>query len=96
MGKILVAGERLNLGVRGPGEMPSWERQDQVALGVATLDRSPGSPWGEAHIPQSLRTEGTRRGGPRGWSTDQVEPALHTLEWIFFQTCLQRLSLTVG
>lgn len=25
MGKILVAGERVNLGVRGPGEKPSWE-----------------------------------------------------------------------
>ena len=24
MGKILVAGKRLNLGVRGPGEKPSW------------------------------------------------------------------------
>ena len=23
-GKILVAGKRLNLGVRGPGEKPSW------------------------------------------------------------------------
>ena len=24
MGKILVAGKRLKLGVRGPGEKPSW------------------------------------------------------------------------
>ena len=24
MGKILVAGKRLTLGVRGPGEKPSW------------------------------------------------------------------------
>ena len=24
MGKILVAGKRLNLGIRGPGEKPSW------------------------------------------------------------------------
>ena len=40
-GKILVAGKRLNLGVRGPGEKPSWGRQDRVVPGVATLDRSP-------------------------------------------------------
>ena len=24
MGKILVAGKHLNLGIRGPGEKPSW------------------------------------------------------------------------
>ena len=64
MGKILVAGEPLNPGVRGPGEMPSWERQDRVVPGVATLDRSPDSPWGEAHIPQSLRTKGNQEGWP--------------------------------
>ena len=42
MGKILVAGKRLNLGVRGPGEKPSWgETRSSVVPGVATLDRSP-------------------------------------------------------
>ena len=25
-----------------------------------------------------------------------MEPGVHTLEWIFFRTCLQGLSLTVG
>ena len=64
MGKILVAGKRLNLGVRGPGEMPSWGRQDRVVPGVATLDRSPNSLWGAAHIPQSLRTKGNQEGWP--------------------------------
>ena len=41
MGKILVSGKPLNLGVRGPGEKPPWGRQDRVVPGVATLDRSP-------------------------------------------------------
>ena len=31
-----------------------------------------------------------------GGSTDQVEPGVPTLEWIFFRTCLQGLSLTEG
>ena len=41
MRKILVAGKPLDLGVRGPGEKPSWGRQDRVVLGVATQDRGP-------------------------------------------------------
>ena len=41
MGKILVSGKRLNLGVRGPGEKPSWGRQDRVVPGGATLNRIP-------------------------------------------------------
>ena len=40
MDKILVAGKRLNLGVTGPGELPSWGRQDRVVPGVATSDES--------------------------------------------------------
>ena len=38
MGKILVAGKRLNLGVRGPGEKPFWEDTRSSEQGVATLD----------------------------------------------------------
>ena len=64
MGKILVAGKRLNLGVRGPGEKPSWGSQDRVVPRVATLDRSPDSRWGEAHIPQSLGTKRNQEGWP--------------------------------
>ena len=41
MGKILVSGKPLNLGVRGLGEKLPWGRQDRVVPGVATLDRSP-------------------------------------------------------
>ena len=41
MGKILVAGKPLNLGVRGPGEKPFWGERRSSGTGVATLDRSP-------------------------------------------------------
>ena len=41
MGKILVAGKRLNLGVRGPGRSPPKEDKNRVVPGVVTLDRSP-------------------------------------------------------
>ena len=51
MGKILVAGKRLNLGVRGPGEKPSWRET-----------RSSGTGGGEALIPQSLGTKGNQEG----------------------------------
>ena len=98
MGKILVAGKRLKLGVRGPGEKPSWGE-------IRSSGTGGGYPWheswsvsgGEAHIPQSLGTKGNQEGGsPAGWSTDQVGPGVHTLEWTFFRSCLQGLSLTVG
>ena len=38
MGKILVAGKRLNLGVRGAGEKPFWGETRSSEQGVATLD----------------------------------------------------------
>ena len=38
MGKILVAGKRLNLGVRVPGEKPFWGETRSSEQGVATLD----------------------------------------------------------
>ena len=38
MGKILVAGKRLNLEVRVPGETPSWGETRSSEQGVATLD----------------------------------------------------------
>ena len=38
MGKILVAGKRLNLGVRGPGEKPFWGETRSSEQGAATLD----------------------------------------------------------
>ena len=42
MGKILVAGKHLTLGVSWDQERsPPGERQDQVVLGLATLGRSP-------------------------------------------------------
>ena len=71
MGKILVAGKRLNLGVRSP----PGGRQDRVVSGVATLDRSPD---------QSLGVRPISPSHPPGWSTDQVGLGVHTLELIFF------------
>ena len=41
MVKILVAGKRLNLGVRGPGEKLSWGGDKIEWYRVHTLDRSP-------------------------------------------------------
>ena len=45
MGTILVAVKHLNIGVRGPGEKPSWGGggggEDQRGRGGATLDWSP-------------------------------------------------------
>ena len=53
--------------------------------GVATLDRSPDQSLGVRPIsPSHKELRGTRKGGPPGWSTDQVGPGVHTLEWIFF------------
>ena len=49
MGKILVAGKRLNLGVRSP----PGERQGRVVPGVATLDRSPDQSLGVRPISPS-------------------------------------------
>ena len=61
-----------------------------MVLGVATLDRSPDQSLGVRPIsPSQQELRGTRRGGPPEWSTDQVGLGLHTLEWIFYQTCLQ-------
>ena len=64
--------------------------------GVATLDRGPDQSQGVRPISPSHRELREQGGGPPGWSTDQVGPGIHTLEWIFFRTCLQGLSLTVG
>ena len=64
MGKILVAGKRLNIGGRGPGEKPSWGRQDCVVPGVATLDRSPDQSPGVRPISPSTGTEGNQEGWP--------------------------------
>ena len=65
MGTILVAVKHLNLGVRGPGEKPSWGGgQDQLVPGVATLDWSPDqSPGGETYNPQSLGNKANQEGG---------------------------------
>ena len=40
-GQLLVAGKCLTLGLRGPGEKPSWGRHYRVIPGVVTLDRGP-------------------------------------------------------
>ena len=92
----LVAGKPLNLAVKGPVEKPSWgETRSSGTRGSHRGEESSSVSRGEAYIPQSLGTKGNQVGWPRGRSTDQVGPGLHTLEWIFFRTCLQRLSLTV-
>ena len=58
--------------------------QDREVPGVATQDRSPDqSPWVRPISPSHQELRGTRRGGPPGWSRDQVVPGVHTLEWIF-------------
>ena len=64
MSKILLAGKRLNLGVRGPGEKPSWGRQDRVVPGVATQDRSPDQSPGVRPISPSTGTKGNQEGWP--------------------------------
>ena len=56
-----------------------------MVLGVATLDLSPDQSPGLRPIsPSHKELRGTRKGGPLGWSTDQMGPGVHTLEWIFF------------
>ena len=65
MSKILLAGKRLNLGVRGPGEKPSWgETRSSVVPGVATLDRSPDQSPGVRPISPSTGTKGNQEGWP--------------------------------
>ena len=99
MAIILVARKQLNLGVRGPGEKPSWGswRQDRMVPEVATLDRSPNQSLGVRPIsPSHLELRGTRRGGPPRWSTDHGGPAVHTVEEIFLWNCPQGQSLTEG
>ena len=75
-------------------------RQDQVVPGVATLDRSEvrpnQSPVGWVPYPLVTGNWGNQEGGNPEWSTDQGGPRINTLWWIFFRTCLQGLSLTVG
>ena len=67
MGKILVAGKHLhvNLGVRGPGEKPSWgETRSSRTGGSHPRQESWSVSGGEAHIPQSLETKGNQDGWP--------------------------------
>ena len=65
MGKILVAGKRLNLGVRGPGEKFSWrETRSSGTGGSHPGQESLSVSGGEAHIPQSLGTKGNQEGWP--------------------------------
>ena len=65
MGKILVAGKRLNLGVRGPGEKSSWrETRSSGTGGSHPGQESLSVSGGEAHIPQSLGTKGNQEGWP--------------------------------
>ena len=65
MGKILVAGKRLNLGVRGPGEKFSWRETRSSGTGGSHPGQESFSvSGGEAHIPQSLGTKGNQEGWP--------------------------------
>ena len=65
MGKILVAGKRLNLGLRGPREKPSWgETRSSGTGGSHPGQESWSVSEGEAHIPQSPRTKGNQEGWP--------------------------------
>ena len=69
-GKILVAGMRLNIGVRGPGKKPSWRETRSSGTGVATRAGVLIISGGVAHIPKTLETKGNR-GDLTGWSTVQ-------------------------
>ena len=62
MGKLLVAGKRLNLLVRGPGEKPSCG--ETRSSGSHPGQESLSVYGGEAHIPQSLATKGNKEGWP--------------------------------
>ena len=65
MGKILVAGKCLSLGVRGPGEKPSrGETRSSGTGGSQPGQESRSVSVGEAHIPQSLGTKGNQEGWP--------------------------------
>ena len=65
MGKILVAGKRLYLGIRGPREKPSWEETRSSGTGGSHPGQGSWSiSGGEAHIPQSPRTKGNQEGWP--------------------------------
>ena len=65
MGKILVAGKRLNLGVRGPREKPSWGETRSNGTGSSHPRQESWSvSGGEAHISQSLGTKGNQDGWP--------------------------------
>ena len=97
-GQILVVGKRLNLGVRGPGEKSGAWRETRSS---GTGDSHPGQEsfsvsGGEDHIPQSLGTKGNQEGWPSWVEYRSGGTGVHTLEWIFFRTCLQGLNLTVG
>ena len=55
IGKLLVAGKRLNLGIRGPGEKPSWGETRSVGTGGSHPGQESWSiSGGEAHVPQWL------------------------------------------
>ena len=65
MGKILVAGKRLNLRVRGPGEkLSQGETRSSGTGGSHPGQESWSVSGGEAHIPQSLGTKGNQEGWP--------------------------------
>ena len=65
MGNILVAGKRLNLGVKGPGEKPSWRETRSSGTGGSHPGQESFSVSGrEAHIPQSPGAKGNQEGWP--------------------------------
>ena len=64
-GQLLVAGRHLILGVRGPGEKPSWgETWSSDTRGSHPGQGSWSVSGGVAHIPQSLGTRGNQEGWP--------------------------------
>ena len=76
-----------SLGVRGPGEKPSWGKTRSSGTGGRQPDTSPDQSPGV----RTKELRGTRSGGPpAGWGTDQVGQGVHTMEWIFFRTCLHK------
>ena len=62
MGKIPVAGKRLNLGVEGPGGSPPGGDKIEVYSGSHPGQESRSVSGGEAHTPFHKELRGSRRG----------------------------------
>ena len=75
-----MAGKRLNPGVRGPGEKPSWGGGGQESSGTGGSrpgQESRSFSEGETYIPQSLGTKRNQEGWPSWEEYRPVGPRDH-------------------